>query len=64
MIDKTGPLTLEQVGLDLPQVPPTQVVSIRLPSPLLNQRKAFASKRDVPYQALIKHLLAESPVRL
>lgn len=38
----------------------TQVVSIRLPSSLLNQLKAFASARDVPYQALIKLLLAES----
>jgi len=60
MIDSTRPLTLKQLGLDLPKVPPTQVVSIRLPSALLNQIKAFASARDVPYQALIKLLLAES----
>jgi hypothetical protein len=60
MIDPDKPLTLEQLGLDLPKVPPTQVVSIRLPSALLNQLKAFASARDVPYQALIKLLLAES----
>ena len=63
MIDKRKPLTLKQIGLDLPKVPPTQVVSIRLPSPLLNQLKAFASERDVPYQALIKLLLAESLAR-
>lgn len=60
MIDPASRLTLEQVGIDLPKVPPTQVVSIRLPSALLNQLKAFASARDVPYQALIKLLLAES----
>ena len=60
MIDPARPLTLEQLGLALPKVPPTQVVSIRLPSELLNQLKAFASARDVPYQALIKLLLAES----
>ena len=60
MIDPAKPLTLKQIGLDLPKVPPTQVVSIRLPSALLNQLKAFASARDVPYQALIKLLLAES----
>ena len=60
MIDPARPLTLEQVGIDLPKVPPTQVISIRLPSELLNQLKAFASARDVPYQALIKLLLAES----
>ena len=60
MIDANKPLTLKQVGIDLPKVPPTQVVSIRLPSALLNQLKAFASARDVPYQALIKLFLAES----
>ena len=36
------------------------MVSIRLPSALLNEIKAFASARDVPYQALIKLLLSES----
>ena len=60
MIDRDKPLTFEDLGLELPKPPPTQVVSIRLPSALLNQLKAFASARDVPYQALIKLLLAES----
>ncbi|MBX3027257.1 hypothetical protein KF840_20360 [bacterium] len=60
MVDTTKPLTLKQIGLELPPVPPTQVVSIRLPSALLNQLKAYASARDVPYQALIKLLLDES----
>lgn len=60
MIDPTKPLTFEQLGLVLPKVPPTQVVSIRLPSELLNQLKAAASARDVPYQALIKLFLAEA----
>jgi predicted DNA binding CopG/RHH family protein len=60
MIDRRRRLSLEKLGLELPKVPPTQVVSIRLPSELLNQIKAFASARDVPYQALIKLLLAES----
>jgi len=60
MIDVAKPLTLKQIGIALPRVPPTQVVSIRLPSTLLNQLKAYASARDVPYQALIKLLLAES----
>ena len=60
MIDTTKPLTLKQIGIELPRVPPTQVVSIRLPSTLLNQLKAYASARDVPYQALIKLFLAES----
>lgn len=60
MIDATQHLTLKHLGIELPRVPPTQVVSIRLPSKLLNQLKAYASARDVPYQALIKLLLAES----
>ena len=60
MIDPTRPLALADLGLELPKLPPTQVVSIRLPSSLLNQIKALASERDVPYQALIKLLLAES----
>ena len=60
MIDSAAPLDLADLGLELPKTPPTQVVSIRLPSSLLNQIKAFASARDVPYQALIKLLLAES----
>jgi hypothetical protein len=60
MIDVGKPLTLDDLGLEIPKVPPTQVVSIRLPSALLNEIKAFASARDVPYQALIKLLLAES----
>lgn len=60
MIDPSKPLTLQQIGIELPAVPPTQVVSIRLPSTLLNKLKAYASARDVPYQALIKLLLAEA----
>ena len=60
MIDAQKPLSLADLGLTIPKVPPTQVVSIRLPSALLNEIKAFASARDVPYQALIKLLLSES----
>lgn len=29
MIDRSKPLTLKQIGIELPKVPPTQVVSIR-----------------------------------
>ncbi len=60
LIEAGKPLRLSDIGIELPKVPPTQVVSIRLPSTLLNQIKAFASARDIPYQALIKLLLAES----
>jgi hypothetical protein len=60
MIDPKKPLTFGDLGLEIPTVPATQVVSIRLPSALLNEIRAFASARDVPYQALIKLLLAEA----
>ena len=60
MIDARKPLSFADLGLTIPEVSPTQVVSIRLPSALLNEIKAFASARDVPYQALIKLLLSES----
>jgi len=59
MIDAGKPLSLGELGLKVPDTPPTQVVSIRLPTALLNQLKAMGSQDDVPYQALIKIILAE-----
>jgi hypothetical protein len=56
-------LRFEDLGLKLPEVPPTQVVSIRLPSNLLNELKALSSERDIPYQALIKLFLSQSVSR-
>ncbi len=35
-------------------------ISIRVPDPMLSHLKALANKRDVPYQSLIKMILAES----
>jgi len=60
MIDSSRPLKFVDLGLRLPDIPPTQVISIRLPSRLLNELKAISSERDIPYQALIKLLLSES----
>jgi hypothetical protein len=54
------PLKFEDLGLKLPEVPPTQVISIRLPSDLLNELRAISSERDIPYQALIKLFLSQS----
>jgi predicted DNA binding CopG/RHH family protein len=59
MINKKKALRFEDLGLTLPPTPPTQVVSIRLPSGLLNDLRAIGSKRDIPYQALMKVLLVE-----
>jgi len=59
-IDRSKALSLKELGFKLPPVQPTQVVSIRLPTTLLNKLRALASANDVPYQALIKILLARS----
>lgn len=60
MVDRSRRLKFEDLGLRLPPVPPTQVVSIRIPSGLLNELRAISSQRDIPYQALIKMFLSQS----
>ena len=60
MVNTSKPLKFEDLGLKLPDMPPTQVISIRLPSGLLNELRAISSETDIPYQALIKMFLAES----
>ena len=42
--------------------PSTETVSLRLPTALLSELKALASKRDVPYQSLLKVFLADRVV--
>lgn len=39
--------------------PTTQTISLRLPTPLLEEIKIQANKRDIPYQSLIKVWLKE-----
>ena len=39
--------------------PSTETISLRLPAPLLNDLKALANKRDVPYQSLLKVFVAD-----
>ena len=63
-IDPSKPLSLKKLGVKLPPTAPTQVVSIRLPTALLNRLRAIASNQDIPYQALIKLILAKSTKRL
>ena len=60
MINPRKPLRFEDLGFRLPADPPTKVVSIRLPTRLLNEIMAFASQRDISYQAVIKLFLSES----
>jgi predicted DNA binding CopG/RHH family protein len=39
--------------------PSTATISLRLPQSLLNELRALANERDVPYQSLLKVFLAE-----
>ena len=39
--------------------PSVKTISIRLPEALLNSLKTLANERDVPYQSLVKMILAE-----
>lgn len=39
--------------------PSTEMISLRLPKPLLDSIKAAAKAHDVPYQSLIKQWLAD-----
>jgi len=39
--------------------PSSQMISIRLPKPMIDHLKLLANKRDVPYQSLLKIFLAE-----
>lgn len=44
----------------LPNLKPSlRTISLRLPESLLEELKLLANKRDVPYQSLLKILLAE-----
>jgi hypothetical protein len=43
---------------------PTQPVTLRLPRRLLQEIKVLAKDRDVPYQSLMKVLLAEKVTEL
>ncbi len=60
LIETDKELSFEDIGIKLPDAPPTQVVSIRLPTVLLNELKAIGSQEDIPYQALIKLFLSEA----
>ncbi|MDD2364540.1 MAG: BrnA antitoxin family protein [Desulfuromonadaceae bacterium] len=39
--------------------PSTRAISLRLPVSLIDRLKMLANKKDVPYQSLLKFLLAE-----
>jgi len=53
--DIRKPLRIEFPNLK----PTTKTITLRIPVMLLNQIKKIANKKDVPYQSLMKILLAE-----
>ena len=42
----------------------TKTISLRLPETLFNELKIFANREDVPYQSLMKIILADGISRL
>lgn len=61
-IDWTAPRVRLEFEPDVER--PTQPVTIRLPRRLLQELKVLAKDRDVPYQSLMKVLLAEKVTEL
>jgi len=59
-IDKRKPLKLKDIGIELPEEEPSKVISLRLPTELLNRVKAYASQNDVNYSAMIKMILSKA----
>ena len=54
------PEVFKPVRLDLSHLrPSTRSVTIRLPNMLMDDLRRLANKRDVPYQSLMKILLAQ-----
>jgi len=51
--DKSEPIILPKLK------PSTKSISLRLPEIMLDELRAIANKRDVPYQSLIKMFLKE-----
>lgn len=58
-IDPTQRKSLADLGFKSPKDPATTVISIRLPTRMLNSIRAFSSEHDLPYQAVIKMFLQE-----
>ncbi|MEK7782555.1 MAG: BrnA antitoxin family protein, partial [Candidatus Binatota bacterium] len=59
--DSTDYIDYSKVELGFfPELKPSnKIISIRLPEPLIEAVKVLANKRDVPYQSMMKVLLAE-----
>lgn len=56
-ISTDRPMNLADLGFELPRQDPSQVVSLRLPTELLNALRSLGTQKDVPYQSLVKLFL-------
>jgi len=61
-IDWSGPGVRIEFDADVER--PTRSVTVRLPRRLLQELRVLAKDRDVPYQSLMKMLLAEKVAEL
>ena len=61
-VDWTGPGVRIEFDPDVER--PTRPVTLRLPRRLLQELRVLAKDRDVPYQSLMKILLAEKVAEL
>lgn len=53
-------INISVTEFSFPNLKPTlKTISLRLPESMLNELKIIANKRDIPYQSLMKMLLAE-----
>jgi len=59
-INKSKPLKISDLGFELPEDLPTKVISLRLPTALLNKVKAYAAQQDVGYTSVIKMILSRA----
>jgi predicted DNA binding CopG/RHH family protein len=59
-INRSKPLKLKDIGIELPEEEPSKVISLRLPTELLNRVKAYASQNDVNYSSMIKIILSKA----
>ena len=58
-IDASNQKNLSDFGFELPDEPPSKVISLRIPTKLYNKIRAYSTNIDMPYQAYIKYLLSK-----
>jgi len=60
LINRNQPKKLKDIGFELPEEAPSKVISLRLPTELLNRVKALSTQNDVSYTSMIKIILSRA----